>query len=226
VHTPHSTNPRPSDRLAQWRREAPPRRLRSTPSPSSSGSAAGGPKVAVIYIGATPTPSPWTPPGLLPPPTTVEILNSWSTCFYSVVIDLLSCKVVHTCITVYCYMLFVPRLDTLLVDPVSITSLPPRQPQRPPLQCLCACPATCVSIARAAPATRASTSRAAPMAGCIGGNHGSGGLHVSEVRKTTTTWFVGGEQGSWRGEGNYGSLIDRLVLLRFKRIIFVPYFYI
>jgi hypothetical protein len=59
---------------AQWRREAPPRRLRSTPTPSSV-SAGGGPKDDVIYIGAAPTLTPWTSPDLLLPPTTVETLN-------------------------------------------------------------------------------------------------------------------------------------------------------
>ena len=78
--------PRPSDRLVQWRREAPPRRLRPTPSPPSSVSVGGGPKDDGIYCVTTSTPSPWMLPYLLPP-TTVETLNSHiyvSLYFYSV----------------------------------------------------------------------------------------------------------------------------------------------
>jgi hypothetical protein len=64
---PHSTNPRPSDRLAQWRREAPPRRHLSTAVPPSSDNAGGGPKEDAIYF--TETSTPWTPPDPLPPMT-------------------------------------------------------------------------------------------------------------------------------------------------------------
>ena len=119
---PHSKNPRSSDRLAQWRREAPPRRLRSTLSPPSSGSAAGGPKAAVIYIATTSTPSPWTPPDLLPP-LTVETLYSRSTCFYSLVIDL-----VYIYIYVSVHVTFVSRIPV-----VSIASRSCRSIRRTPL---------------------------------------------------------------------------------------------
>ena len=87
------TSPRPSDRLAQWRREAPPRRLHSTPSPPSSISAGGGSKDE-IYVIAASTLSPWTPPDPLSPETLmVETLTSLTFCF---LVDL-----AYACITVY-----------------------------------------------------------------------------------------------------------------------------